>query len=231
MHYKAIILAAGQGKRMQAKKNKLLLYVSARPIISHTLYVFEKDEWCKEIILVVSPQEAEEMKKIVRQFHFQKVRHFIAGGSERQFSVANGMKVIHDEDIVLIHDGARPFVKKDHLHACAIKAHETGAAVLAVRVKDTIKKGNESYIEETLDRSSLWAMQTPQAFRGSLIKEALKKAADENYLGTDDASLVEKLGRRVAIVEGDYFNIKITTKEDLLFAEAILAHFKKDGGT
>lgn len=227
MNYKAIVLAAGQGKRMKAGKNKQFLLLDDQPLITHTLSVFEKDEWCKEMILVVNPLEIDDMKQLLSRYEITKVRQFISGGSERQYSVANGVKVVADEEIVLIHDGARPFVKKEHIHDAVVKAQEYGGAVLAVRAKDTIKRVSAQFIEETLDRSSLWAIQTPQAFRGSIIKRAIEEAEKNDFLGTDDASLVEKIGERVAIVESDYLNIKITTQEDLLFAKAILDHLNK----
>lgn len=224
MNYTVIVLAAGQGKRMNAGKNKQFIKLHDKPLIAHTLQVFEQDEWCKHIILVVNPLEIDDMKLLVKQYAITKVHRFIEGGSERQYSVANGLQAVDDEDIVLIHDGARPFVKKNHIHALVVEANDMGAAVLAVRVKDTIKRASAQCVEETLDRSSLWAIQTPQAFRGSIIKRAMVHANKEHFLGTDDASLVEKMGEKVAIIESDYLNIKITTKEDLLFAEAILAH-------
>ncbi|WP_078429464.1 2-C-methyl-D-erythritol 4-phosphate cytidylyltransferase [Alkalihalobacterium alkalinitrilicum] len=222
MDYSVIIPAAGQGKRMKAGKNKQFLQLSGIPLIIHTLFVFERDHWCKEIILVTNEEEKSAMTNLVQIFHLNKVSHFAIGGNERQFSVANGLEKIKEDTIVLIHDGARPFVQETHIHELVRSAHETGAAVLAVPVKDTIKKVSESKVDRTMERSSLWAVQTPQAFRLSVIKRAHKKANEQSFLGTDDASLVENIKEPVAIIKGDYLNLKLTTPEDLLFAEAIL---------
>lgn len=226
MNYSVIIPAAGQGKRMNMGKNKQFLLLRNIPLIIHTLRVFESDEWCDEIILVANQSEIEEMQLLIAQYQIKKVKKVVAGGSERQYSVANGVKEVTSHSIVLIHDGARPFIKQKHIHQAVIKADEIGAAVVAVRLKDTVKRAVAHSIVETLDRSSLWAVQTPQAFRTSLLQEAIYQAELRNFLGTDDASLVENIGEKVAIVEGDYFNIKITTQEDLLFAEAILARME-----
>ncbi|WP_216831106.1 2-C-methyl-D-erythritol 4-phosphate cytidylyltransferase [Alkalihalobacterium elongatum] len=226
MNYSVVIPAAGQGKRMKAGKNKQFLQLSNIPLIIHTLLVFEKDPWCKEVILVTNNEEKEMMMNLIKDHALQKVNDFVIGGSERQFSVANGLGSINDDTIVLIHDGARPFIEQSKIHELVLCAKDTGAAVLAVPVKDTIKKVTESKVEETMERSSLWAVQTPQAFRLSLIKKAHELAKKQSFLGTDDASLVENMNEPVAIVEGDYLNMKLTTPEDLLFAEAILASRK-----
>ncbi|MDE5415734.1 2-C-methyl-D-erythritol 4-phosphate cytidylyltransferase [Alkalihalobacterium chitinilyticum] len=226
MNYSVVIPAAGQGKRMKAGQNKQFLQLSSIPLIIHTLLVFEKDPWCREIILVTNQEEKEVMKNLVHDFNLQKVNDYVMGGSERQYSVANGLDAIKDETIVLIHDGARPFIEQAKIHELVLCANETGAAVIAVPVKDTIKKVTESKVETTMERSSLWAVQTPQAFRLSLIKKAHELAKQQSFLGTDDASLVENMNEVVAIVEGDYLNMKLTTPEDLLFAEAILASRK-----
>ena len=132
------------------------------------------------------------------------------------------MKKIEKESIVLVHDGARPFVHVDDIHKLVQVTSRKGAAVLAVPVKDTIKRVKEGVIQETLVRSELWSIQTPQAFHLSLLKQAYDKAEQEKYIGTDDASLVENMGHKVEIVKGNYNNIKITTQEDLLFAHAII---------
>ncbi|WP_209125298.1 2-C-methyl-D-erythritol 4-phosphate cytidylyltransferase [Alkalihalobacillus sp. BA299] len=226
MNYSVIIPAAGQGKRMKAGKNKQFLQLSSIPLIIHTLLIFEKDHWCKEIILVINEEEKNTMMNLVSKYRLQKIKHFVIGGSERQYSVANGLEVVKDDTIVLVHDGARPFIQEAKIHELVLSANETGAAVLAVPVKDTIKKVTESKVEKTMERSSLWAVQTPQAFRLSIIKNAHDTAKQQGFLGTDDASLVENINEDVAIIEGDYLNMKLTTPEDLLFAEAILASRK-----
>ncbi|MFC0297834.1 2-C-methyl-D-erythritol 4-phosphate cytidylyltransferase [Geobacillus jurassicus] len=223
MNYEAIVLAAGQGKRMNAGMNKQFLELGGEPLIVRTLKVFDRDERCARIVLVVNPAERSRFELLLDRFHIRKVAAFADGGEERQHSVYNGLQALEGEEIVLIHDGARPFVRVRHLHELADAAIQYGAAIPAVRVKDTIKKVDGLFVEQTIDRSSLWAVQTPQAFRLSLIMEAHEAAKQAGYLGTDDASLVERIGKPVKIIEGDYRNIKLTTPEDLLFAEAILA--------
>ncbi|AMV09474.1 2-C-methyl-D-erythritol 4-phosphate cytidylyltransferase [Geobacillus thermoleovorans] len=223
MNYEAIVLAAGRGKRMNAGMNKQFLELGGEPLIVRTLNVFERDERCTRIVLVVNPAERSRFEQLLARFRIQKVAALTDGGEERQYSVYNGLQALAGEEIVLIHDGARPFVRVHHLHELVNAAVQYGAAIPAVRVKDTIKKANGLFVEQTIDRSSLWAVQTPQAFRLSLIMEAHEAAKQAGYLGTDDASLVERIGKPVKIIEGDYRNIKLTTPEDLLFAEAILA--------
>ncbi|MGO4890092.1 2-C-methyl-D-erythritol 4-phosphate cytidylyltransferase [Anaerobacillus sp. MEB173] len=221
MEYSVIIPAAGQGKRMGAGKNKQFIELLGKPVIIHTLYVFEADPWCKEIILVANEKEIELFRDLIKKYELKKVTKIVPGGSERQHSVHNGLQAITNENIVLIHDGARPFVKQPHIHQLTEQASLTGAAILAVPVKDTVKRVIESSVQETMERSSLWAVQTPQAFRMSVIKKAHEHAERQGFIGTDDASLVERF-HNVSVVEGDYLNIKLTTKEDLLFANAIL---------
>ncbi|KGA98341.1 2-C-methyl-D-erythritol 4-phosphate cytidylyltransferase [Alkalihalobacillus alcalophilus ATCC 27647 = CGMCC 1.3604] len=221
MRYSLILLAAGQGKRMKAGKNKLLIELQNRPLLLHTLTLFEEDPWCDEVVLVAHQGEIELLADLI-DGDYGKIKKIIPGGVERQDSVKCGLDEIDAGKIVLIHDGARPFVKRTVIHELVEVAAEDGAAIVAVPVKDTIKKVENQQVVDTLDRSELWSVQTPQAFQVGLIKQAHNKALIEQKLGTDDASLVEWYGKPVTIVEGDYFNIKITTQEDLLFAEAII---------
>ena len=222
MKYVVIIPAAGLGKRMGMGKNKLFLEVFEQPIIIHTLKVFENDHLCKGIILVVNENDQQEMKQLLQQYKITKIHSIVTGGKERQDSVYEGLKAVSDESIILIHDGARPFVKKDHIHKLLEATAKHGAAVLGVPVKDTVKLAENEWISETLERSKLWMIQTPQAFERDLIIHAHEQARNDGFLGTDDASLLERLGKKVVIVEGDYDNIKITTIEDLYFAKAIV---------
>jgi 2-C-methyl-D-erythritol 4-phosphate cytidylyltransferase len=222
MTYEVIIPAAGQGKRMGAGKNKLFLKIDGLPVFIHTLKVFEKDENCSKIWLVTSPQDKQEMHALIKRNKITKIAAIVNGGDERQYSVYNAVKEISKDAIVLVHDAARPFIDIRQMKELTDVAAANGAAVLAVPIKDTIKKVKGDVVEETVERSSLWAIQTPQAFRISLLKEAHEKAIQEGFLGTDDASLVERLGQDVRIVMGNYDNIKLTTPEDLYFAEAII---------
>ncbi|MFT4415695.1 2-C-methyl-D-erythritol 4-phosphate cytidylyltransferase [Fredinandcohnia humi] len=227
MNYQVVIPAAGQGKRMNAGKNKQFIKLQSIPVIIHTLRVFEKDPHCSGIILVINKDEQEEFEKLLATYNIQKVTSLVHGGSERQHSVYNGLQNVRNSEIVLVHDGARPFVKVEFIHKLVKAAVENGAAILAVPVKDTIKRASiDLHVNETVERSGLWAVQTPQAFHVSVLTAAHEQARREQYLGTDEASLVERLPRQVTIVEGDYLNIKLTTQDDLLFAEAILKNWK-----
>ncbi|MEH7117739.1 2-C-methyl-D-erythritol 4-phosphate cytidylyltransferase [Neobacillus vireti] len=228
MAYQVIIPAAGLGKRMRAGKNKLLLELKEVPVLIHTLRVFEEDEACRKIILAINPQDEKEIKKLLNKYQITKVNDLVAGGQERQHSIHNGLKTVHGDGIILVHDAARPFIRKDHIHRLTEKAEETGAAIIGVPAKDTMKKVTNGVVMETVERSSLWVVQTPQAFRISILKEAYEKAARDQFVGTDDASLVERLDAEVSIVEGDYDNIKLTTPEDLYFAEAIIKKREKE---
>jgi 2-C-methyl-D-erythritol 4-phosphate cytidylyltransferase len=221
MEYQVVIPAAGKGKRMNAGKNKLLLELNGSPIIIHTLKAFESDPLCKGIFLAVHPDDQKTFEELLQKYDIKKVEKLVEGGTERQHSVYNALKEVSHE-IVLVHDGARPFIQLDVIERLVAKTRQTGAAIAAVPVKDTIKKVLEEEVEETIDRSSLWMVQTPQAFRVSLLKIAHQQAAEDDFIGTDDASLVERTDVQVSVVESDYDNIKLTTPEDLYFAEAII---------
>jgi len=223
--YQVVIPAAGKGKRMKAGMNKQFIELRNEPVIVRTLKIFEQDDWCNGIILVINEAEREQFSELLERFSIRKVISMVSGGAERQHSVYNGLQAVKDSEVVLIHDGARPFITIEKIHELVNAAGAGGAAVLAVPVKDTIKKVYDNYVDETVERSSLWAVQTPQAFRVSLVLEAHERALLEGYTGTDDASLVERIGKKVQVIEGDYRNIKLTTPDDLLFAEAILSNW------
>lgn len=228
MDYQVVIPAAGSGSRMGAGQNKLFLSLSGLPIIIRTLRVFEADPWCKGMVLVIKEEERAWFERELIKHSIQKVVALVTGGAERQYSVHLGLKVV-SYDLVLIHDGARPLINQTDIHSVVEKAKETSAAVLAVPVKDTIKRVQETIVMETVERQSLWAMQTPQAFRLSLILKAHDLAAAAGKLGTDDAELVEALGESVYVVQGNYKNIKVTTKEDLIIGEQFLLMFEEEG--
>lgn len=221
MFYEVVIPAAGQGKRMKAGKNKLFIELSGIPIIVYTLRVFEEDPDCRGIILSINPAETDHFNELIAAYGLKKVKKLVMGGKERQQSVYNGLQHA-EEDIILVHDGARPFINLGQISELTAAASLHGGAVIAVPVKDTIKKAANKKVLETVERSSLWAVQTPQAFRVSILKSAYEQAEAEAFLGTDDASLLERINEQVVIIEGNYDNIKITTQEDLYFAEAIL---------
>jgi 2-C-methyl-D-erythritol 4-phosphate cytidylyltransferase len=222
MPYQVIIPAAGQGKRMGVGKNKLLLELNGIPLFIHTIRVFEMDEECESIVLAIHPNDEVEFKILLENHKITKVTHIVSGGKERQHSIYNALKTVSGNGVILVHDAARPFVKKEHIHRLMETAEKYGAAILGVPAKDTMKKVQDGKVVETVERTSLWAVQTPQAFRMSILLEANELAEKENFVGTDDASLVERLSVPIKMVQGDYDNIKLTTPEDLFFAEAIL---------
>lgn len=222
--WSAIIVAAGQGKRMGSTESKQYLHIHDKPILVHTLERFEQVELITEIILVVGAADTLRCEQWKNQYHLSKVKTIVAGGKERQHSVHIGLQYATNE-YVMVHDGVRPFVSLEAIKRCTEKAELEGAAVLAVPVKDTIKQVDESgTIIATPDRKSLWAIQTPQAFRRDWLQEAHERAAQDNYIGTDDAMIVEWIGKRVVVAQGEYTNIKITTPEDLPWAEHLLRY-------
>ena len=222
----ALIPAAGMGKRMGAGSNKQYLLLDGVPILAHTLGVFQQAPFIEAVYLITPEQEIPFCQtEVVERHGFSKVRAIVAGGAERQHSVLNGlhaMQGIEQDDLVLIHDGVRPFVPVELLKSAAAAADRFGAAVVAVPVKDTVKLVYDGIITQTPPREKLWLAQTPQAFRYGLILAAHASAAADGFLGTDDASLMERQGWPVRVVMGEYRNIKITTPEDMALAEAFL---------
>lgn len=224
MRYEVVLPAAGSGKRMGAGHNKLFLQLAGKPILMHTLTVFEEDANCTGIWLAVKPEERSTIEEMIAQYGITKVKGLPDGGEERQHSVHSCIKEMEQVEIVLVHDAARPFVTHTIIHKLAQMAKAKGAAIAGVRAKDTMKKVRGTLITETIDRDSLWMIQTPQAFRFDLLAAAEDVAEKVGFLGTDEAMLVERLGHEVHIVESSYENVKMTTKEDLIFGEAILRH-------
>jgi 2-C-methyl-D-erythritol 4-phosphate cytidylyltransferase len=215
-----VVVAAGKGTRMGTAESKQFLQLAGKPILVHTLETFERMPEADEVVLVAGAPDVERCRSYAAQYGLTKVR-VVPGGAERQHSVLRGLEALGaGAEWVLVHDGVRPFVREEHVLACWRKAMETGAAVLAVPVKDTIKVvDGAGVIASTPDRRTLWAIQTPQAFRCAVLEEAHRQAERAGVLGTDDAMLVERLGVRVHVVESDYTNMKITTPEDLAWAE------------
>lgn len=221
----ALIVAAGRGSRMGAKESKPYLVLSGKPILAHTLSEFERCSLIDETVLIVAGNEIEHARvSIVENFGFKKIGKIISGGQQRQDSVWEGLKALrNDYDLVIIHDGVRPFVSQEILEQSIQLTASCGAAIVAVPVKDTIKiASKQKVVIETLDRSKVWAVQTPQTFKHDILKRAFEKAFEDGFYGTDDASLVERMGVKVEIIPGSYENIKITTPEDLTLGEAVL---------
>ncbi|MBQ8148482.1 MAG: 2-C-methyl-D-erythritol 4-phosphate cytidylyltransferase [Lachnospiraceae bacterium] len=221
----AIVLAAGQGKRMNSQVQKQFMLLQNKPVLYYSLKCFQECEEIQRIILVTGENEIEYCKKdIVDAYGFDKVTNVVAGGKERYDSVEQGLHCIED-GIVLIHDGARPFVTRDMILRSIEATRESGACTVGMPVKDTIKVVNEEgYGIQTPDRKTLWQIQTPQTFRVPVIKEAyVKMRSAEAVTITDDTMLVEYFSSiRAKVIEGDYCNIKITTPEDMVLAEAFL---------
>ncbi|MCE5172631.1 2-C-methyl-D-erythritol 4-phosphate cytidylyltransferase [Paenibacillus profundus] len=216
-----VIVAAGKGTRMGTEESKQYLRLLDKPVIVHTVERFQAMPECETIAWVTSAQDMLRCEDWVREYGLDKVRDIVAGGKERQHSVYAGLQALQARglDYVLIHDGVRPFVDPGKVKACFTTAREHEACVLAVPVKDTIKQVNgDGVITATPDRRSLWAIQTPQAFRLSICMSAHEQAELEGFIGTDDAMLVERMGVPVHVVEGDYTNIKLTTPDDLDWA-------------
>lgn len=226
--WSVIVVAAGQGKRMGTSESKQYLHLHNKPILVHTLERFEQIDYISEIILVVGAADIGRCELWCEHYKLKKIKMIIAGGTERQYSVHIGLQHA-THDYVMVHDGVRPFVSASAIEACTKQAQLSGAAVLAVPVKDTIKQVDANgIIVATPDRKSLWAIQTPQAFRRDWLIEAHNRANQDNYIGTDDAMIVEWIGKQVVVVEGEYTNIKITTPEDLPWAEHLLDMMSSD---
>jgi 2-C-methyl-D-erythritol 4-phosphate cytidylyltransferase len=224
----ALIPAAGMGKRMGASINKQYLLLNGLPIVARTIAVFENSPLIDAIYLVIPAEEIPYCREhVIAVCGFHKITAIIAGGKERQNSVMNGLNAMRDgmddDDIIVIHDGVRPFVTETMLQESIATAGFRDGALAAVPVKDTIKIVRSGVVVDTPARETLWQAQTPQTFRFSTIYNAHLKAAEAGFIGTDDASLVERCGGTVGIVAGSYRNIKITTPEDLILAEALLA--------
>ena len=219
-----IIVAAGSGSRMNMGINKQFIKLKDKEIIVYTLEKFYKHKNIDEIVVVVKEEEAEFFKnEIIDKYNFENIK-IAYGGKERQNSVYNGLKMLDDKcDIVLVHDGARPFISENLIDNCIEEAKNHNAVVVGVPVKDTIKVINEDNdIVETPERSKLWAVQTPQTFNYDILVKSYEDAFENEFYGTDDAMLVERIGYKVKMIEGSYNNIKITTQEDLNIGKQIL---------
>lgn len=219
-----VIVAAGTGSRMKKDINKQFIKLDNKEIIAHTIEKFYKNENIDDIVVVIREDEENYFNKnIIDKYDFKNIK-IAYGGNERQNSVYNGIKKLNkDCKVVLIHDGARPFVTNDIIKKSIKEAKDHNAIVVGVKVKDTIKVVSENgNIIDTPNRSYLWAVQTPQVFKYNIITKAYEDAYNNNYYGTDDAMLVERIGYNVKMIEGSYNNIKITTQEDLEFGEQIL---------
>jgi len=228
----AIIPASGSGVRMGQKTAKPYLAVDSIPVIAHTLRVFEESPFIDAVLLVVHDQDRKYVRdSIILPFGFAKVTDVISGGIMRQDSINNALPFLADDcSMVVVHDGVRPLVEHNILEEVIEAARRTGAAVTGVPVKDTCKTIDaDFFVQQTVDRRNLYQIQTPQAFKKEILLAAYKDAYENDFYGTDDASLVERMGLPVKVVAGSYENIKITTPDDLLQAELIVGKRKSPG--
>ncbi|MBI4812770.1 2-C-methyl-D-erythritol 4-phosphate cytidylyltransferase [Candidatus Falkowbacteria bacterium] len=220
MNNVAIIVGAGKGKRI-GLKDKAFLIINRETLLVHAISPFEKCGSIKEIILVVRKNRINSARRLINKCQFKKVKKIITGGKTRQDSVYNALQKIEEADYVLIHDAARPAVTEQLIENCLENAQKFGAAVPAIPPRDTVKQGSK-FVQKTLPRNNLWLAQTPQAFRYEILKGAHESARKNNFYGTDDASLVERMGRKIKIVPGLYENIKITTPVDINIGKRLL---------
>lgn len=217
----AIIVAAGNGTRMKMPARKQLVEINDVPVIAHTLKAFENTDIIDEIIIVTKEEDILIMWDIAKEFNISKVTEIVKGGETRTDSVKNGL-LCAKGDYVAIHDGVRPCIKPEHIKKTVEKAVETGASALGCPVTDTLKKVDENgIITATVDRKYLWAIQTPQVFQKQLILKAYNQGNCQN--ATDDCMLLESIGVKVSMVEGDRSNIKVTMAEDIELVSSILA--------
>ncbi len=218
----AVVVAAGSARRMEGI-DKILAPLGELPVLVHTLYAFQDCPAVEEVVVVTREDLLVEIGRLCRDFNMDKVTKVVVGGAERIHSVLAGLREVRPEaDLIAIHDGARPLVPLDVVEEAVARAAVTGAAAPALPVTDTIKRGEKGVAVETVDRSSLWAVQTPQVFEAGLIRAALERAAADGAVLTDDCAAVERLGMKVSLTRGSRENIKITTPFDLLLGEAIL---------
>ncbi len=225
----AIILAGGAGKRMGASTNKQFLLLDKKPIIVHTLQTFDECRSVDSIYLVVNQKDLPVIQEeILEAYRFNKLTKIVVGGRLRQDSVRNGLEAIEGPcDIVVIHDGARPFVPPAFIEKGIYLMEMFDAIIPALPVKDTIKViSKEGFVVKTLERDSLWHVQTPQTFKYELITKAYREGASKKVFGYDDATFIEMMGKKVKVIEGSPYNIKITTPEDLAIAKGMLSELK-----
>ena len=228
----AIVPSAGLGRRFGSDANKPFQILGGKPLVVWALEALESVDAIEEIIPVLRKEDVERGIEVFRSYNISKTKRVAVGGKERQDSVYNGLKLIGDKNcIVLIHDGVRPFIEKDLIEKVIkelLKGGKGGlksfdGVVLGVPVKDTIKEAESGIIKSTIRRDSLWAIQTPQVFPYKKISAAYKKSIKEGFYSTDDAALMERYGGKIKVIMGSYSNIKITTPDDLIFAEYLLS--------
>lgn len=219
-----IVAAGGSGARMGAQKNKLFLPIGDKPVIAHTLLALQKSSCIHEIILSAREVDMAELKRVAEKYGITKLAAIVRGGAHRAASVKSALSAVSEwADVVAVHDGARPLIADKQIQEVVAEALKSGAAAVGVPPKCTLKRADvNGFITETVDRSMIFEIQTPQVFQTSILQRAYD--ADETVLkcATDDCFLVERLGVRIRVVEGSYRNIKVTTPEDMILAERLL---------
>ena len=229
MNVVAIIAAGGVGKRLKARRHKPFVRLAGRPMLAWTLSALERAAAIDGIVVVSHRDDVAKVQRLSKQYRYQKVIRVVPGGVSRMSSVFRGLEALPPSaEWVVVHDGARPFVTPALIQAALRAARQAKAVVTAVPVVPTIKRARGRWVEATLNRNHLWAVQTPQVFHRNLLKRAHAKAMARGATATDDATLVEALGHRVRIVPGDHRNIKVTTPDDLIVAEAFLKQKRSD---
>ena len=220
----AIIAAAGQGSRMGGKRAKQFLELAGRPIIIHTIQAFEACEAIQEIIVDLPPADVTSFSAIARPYNLGKVRAVVSGGVTRASSVLRGLQALErqDKDIVAVHDGSRPLVTPAEITRTVQAAEDSGAAILAASMVDTVKEVRDGVVRATVPRNDLRRALTPQCFRYEILRQAYEQVDELDATLTDESSLVERLGLPVTVIEGSSRNIKVTRPEDLVIAEALL---------
>lgn len=217
----AVVPAAGTGKRLGPGTNKPYEKIFGKPLIIWTLEILEASPMIREIIPVIKESDMEYAVELFHQYRLSKVRRIAPGGKERQHSVLHGLRLVDDkEDIIIIHDGVRPFIEERMICEALGLLKDCDGVVVGVPVKDTVKEVQDGQVVGTMNRERVWAVQTPQIFRCGTILSAYEKASEESFSSTDDSALVERYGGRIKVVNGSYANIKITTPEDLIIAES-----------
>lgn len=226
----AVVPAAGVGSRMGGGTIKQFVVLGEKPLLVHTLQRLEHSPEVDEVGVAVPEEFIAEVEQLVSKYRLHKVSKVVAGGIHRQDSVANVLRCFsfRPTDIILVHDGVRPFIHPKKIAEVVSACREHEAAVLAVQPKDTIRRSNGGgFFDQTLDRAALWLIQTPQVFKAPLLMKAFEKAARDKFTATDEAALVERLGVKARIIQGSYDNIKITTREDLDLGERILMRWNE----
>ena len=225
----AVIVAAGSARRMEGI-DKVLAPLGELPVLVHTLFAFQDCPVVEEIVVVTREDLLVEAGRLCKEFAFDKVTKVVVGGAERIHSVQAGLREVSPQaELIAIHDGARPLVSQEIIRDTVARAALTGAAAPAIPLIDTVKRTEDGLVVETVDRSQLWAVQTPQVFDAGLIRGAIQKAMEDGELLTDDCGAVERLGMRVTLTSGSRENIKITTPLDLILGEAILQARVEEG--